>query len=526
MLAPFPVVSVSLLLLALSSASATTTPTWPFRGQGVLPTGRVLVEVNVHLDKLVHIVEDERTWRAVVWVQLTWQDTTAFDAVRASTQAWADDVRVGNQSSADSVCALPCDSSASVEAGCCDTLWLPHIEFPNLMAFRYEDISPRWRIWLSGDGTTVNWAVRVDADWFSVYDFRAWPLEHQHLLIEMQPSVSIASRVALRFASTESVANTPHSKGEDLPGYFIQWTKKRVYDTSACYNLHHATTHVWAVDNTSGAVGMQVVGPADWYIVPDDAVTVTVVDEAKCSEPDDTAALTQYGPHLLVVDMMVRRQTAHFMFVYVGPLAIITLLGFVAFAMDAASLESRMAVVLAVVLSISALQFMFDFPLSGYLNPIQILTLTSYVLFALIALECIVVAFITNIHPYRRRMAAIVAMAGPESANSSGSGSKSLFTKWASAKGPAVAPAAGSTADEEIAFPFQLSEHHTAADQPVVMKLTRDEAYAVLLAAKVDKWSCLALFCCWVLVFVVVITVGSAVGDHKLMLSGSMPGNA
>jgi hypothetical protein len=160
----------------------------------------------------------------------------------------------------------------------------------------------------------------------------------------------------------------------------------------------------------------------------------------------------------------------------------------------------------------------FHFPPSGYINPVQMLTLTSYVLFGFIATECILAAYISRIHPYRRRMAAIVAMASPGDVNEGSSGATSrttLFTKWVSAKGTASAASTRPSGDGSA---FELSE-----GPPVVGPgMTRDEAHALLLAAKVDRWTAIVLLVSYLLVFIIILIVGSAVGDHKLMLGGSM----
>ena len=97
---------------------------------------------------------------------------------------------------------------------------------PHSQTFTLKVNPPRWRIWvepvsLPNGGTTglVHWTVRLDGTWFSPYDFRAWPLEHQHLLVEMQPSNAIADKVSLVLGSTTSLTNTPHTKGVDLAGW-------------------------------------------------------------------------------------------------------------------------------------------------------------------------------------------------------------------------------------------------------------------------------------------------------------------
>jgi hypothetical protein len=52
----------------------------------------------------------------------------AAPAIETATNAWAADP---------ASCALPCEGSGTpgtgvVEGGCCDGVWLPHIEIPNL----------------------------------------------------------------------------------------------------------------------------------------------------------------------------------------------------------------------------------------------------------------------------------------------------------------------------------------------------------------------------------------------------------
>jgi hypothetical protein len=86
------------------------------------------------------------------------------------------------------------------------------------------------------------------------------------------------------------------------------------------------------------------------------------------------------------------------------------------------------------------------------MNPIQMLTLASYVLFAIIAMECIAVSFITRIHPHRRRHAAAIAATAAMPGGITKS--FSMFTRWLHAgrqsrKEPAVSPRPGEPASPE-----------------------------------------------------------------------------
>ncbi|KAG1654174.1 hypothetical protein FOA52_008695 [Chlamydomonas sp. UWO 241] len=157
------------------------------------------------------------------------------------------------------------------------------------------------------------------------------------------------------------------------------------------------------------------------------------------------------------------------------------------------------------------------------------LTLTSYVLFLLIALECIVVATISRAHVHRRRMAAIATIAAPGDASKQRAfaWTRRLFAKFRLApKAAADAPKLDDLLDETSPR-FDLSgDGGGKPGDPGALGLTRDEAWALLLAAKIDTWSCAALLVMYVLVVIIILTVGAAVGDHKLMLGGGVPGNA
>lgn len=66
-------------------------------------------------------------------------------ALDSATEGW-----VNNTSGSNSPyggCSLPCDASLSFEAGCCEQLWLPHVDLPNLIAFDYQVIEPTGSAW-------------------------------------------------------------------------------------------------------------------------------------------------------------------------------------------------------------------------------------------------------------------------------------------------------------------------------------------------------------------------------------------
>lgn len=66
---------------------------------------------------------------------LTWRDPAAGAAVTQRTAQ----VLTGSDS-----CNKTCDYSGLATAGCCDTIWLPHIELLNIVT--YDDVGGAWSV--------------------------------------------------------------------------------------------------------------------------------------------------------------------------------------------------------------------------------------------------------------------------------------------------------------------------------------------------------------------------------------------
>lgn len=77
----------------------------------------------------------DRAAQGVWWVVLSWVDPTAKAAIEARTQqaAQAAAAALSAGSPQSSTCGRFCDSSGLIETGCCDTIWLPHVNLPNLI---------------------------------------------------------------------------------------------------------------------------------------------------------------------------------------------------------------------------------------------------------------------------------------------------------------------------------------------------------------------------------------------------------
>lgn len=412
------------MLLAVSSCSAQMLH--PLQGQNLPPPGVTAVQVDIILDTIRAINSDSNSWNGVHWVHLSWNDSRAAPAIQTRTEAWT---ASGADGSFLNNCSMPCDSSGSPTAGCCDGVWLPHVDTNNLITLSQE-ASYRWRIWVdpvttvstSINGTTTNvttasnrvhWVARLTAEYQSPFDFRAWPFEHQHLLFELQVPAALGDRMYLVMGQAALADHTPHHKGDQVPGWHVVKTSRHIFNSSSSCFGQTAPTAIYSVTEDLSKVSLQPLSPGDWatlkYRAVSDNTTLIDGEEHTCMafNPEVTA---QYGPQILVMDVMVRRTQLYYILAYILPLLLLDYMVFITYAMERSDLESRMGVVVTLVLAVSALQFTYNFPPASYLNAVQQITLMSYVLYFIVAVQSMITSHICRLHSRKRHLDTLVSL--------------------------------------------------------------------------------------------------------------------
>ncbi len=63
---------------------------------------------------------------------MQWSDDRAADAIARATSEWAANA-VGSSFNNVTGCNTPCDSTGHPAGGCCDGVYMPHIELPNVV---------------------------------------------------------------------------------------------------------------------------------------------------------------------------------------------------------------------------------------------------------------------------------------------------------------------------------------------------------------------------------------------------------
>lgn len=162
----------------------------------------------------------------------------------------------------------------------------PH---PNLVAMpsplslhlpqRPQDQQPRYRINVNASSGVVTWSTRLVGTWYAPLDFRAYPFDHQHILMELALAGSQSGRAALKWQHVAQLNNTAHTKGgagrgmalancgnwvgaaawsivhvmrdaqltlqtvwptgPDLSGWHIKWGKAKLYESRNCYKEYN-----------------------------------------------------------------------------------------------------------------------------------------------------------------------------------------------------------------------------------------------------------------------------------------------
>eukprot|EP00198_Chlamydomonas_reinhardtii_P002391 XP_001691727.1 ligand-gated ion-channel [Chlamydomonas reinhardtii] len=425
---------------------------------------------------------DSSTYSAMWWLVLTWRDPAAGAAVTQRTAQ----VLTGSDS-----CNKTCDYSGLATAGCCDTIWLPHIELLNIVTYDDSQL-PRYRINANATSGTVTWSTRLVGTWYAPFDFRAYPFEHQHLLLEISIASYQALAAGLVWEHVAKLNNTAHTKGADLAGWYVNWGKGKVYDTRSCQKEVGTAEPRWG----------------DRYLPPNPGRGTTSPDWCGTYAPhlyDEARAL--YGPVVLVADIMIKRVSSYYVLTNLIPVLLITLVAFVVFFMPQDALGDRMSVVLTMFLSLTAMQFVFDFPPANYINALQIVVLVSYVMISIACIESLIVNRIATVNRVVSNKRTCMRKYGNMLANAGGSaaGKGGLVSWWRRCAGACCGPR-GRLLASLRAFGAAMVAWLvgvTRAPRQFYQQCKEDRAFAEFIAARIDKWACI---CCAV-AYIVVISV-------------------
>jgi len=192
---------------------------------GVPPPGGTTVYVTVGLDRLIDIDDQNYRFEAILFMLLTWNDPRAKPAVLESTES----VNLG-----DSNCTYPCTSIHYVGSSlCCDSMWLPHLEFLNARGFSQDRIV-RYGIEFgeSLNSPAVGWWAHIAGEFYTNLDFRAFPFDSQNLIVQIgYAETTPQDPVYFKEGSTALSLYLPKS-GDDISGWKVREITMTFYNVT------------------------------------------------------------------------------------------------------------------------------------------------------------------------------------------------------------------------------------------------------------------------------------------------------
>ncbi|KAK9829624.1 hypothetical protein WJX72_006941 [[Myrmecia] bisecta] len=402
--------AIWVLLATLAVGNALAQQLSPLSGQGTAPPGDTQVDMAVYLDRLLDIDESSFTYTAVWYVYMNWTDTR----VNTSTVAAENNP----------TCTTFCDSSSLGGFGCCDSVWRPNLQIPNLYGLS-QDRNIRFRMTID-DAGAVTWFVRIMATFYSPMAFDAFPFDSQHLTLEMQldePVTATGSRVGLRLGSFPAriLRNSPHGRGAHVSGWGLDELQYFQFNCFSCLddalaqfraakNLSEAAFN--AVDAYSDTGSAQIASyalalhaPSQFWVKQDPRL-VQQAHLVLCVSGQNQQTLDILSPVSWVVDLKVSRIRSYAALNYIFPILLVAWISFLVFFMDKTALEARVGIVVTLFLALTALQFTITSPASSRLSAVQQLILLTYLTLFVTGLEALLVYFVVSWHHIHRNFQA------------------------------------------------------------------------------------------------------------------------
>ncbi|KAL4436069.1 hypothetical protein ABPG77_005517 [Micractinium sp. CCAP 211/92] len=356
----------------------------PLKGVGRPSNATDKIFVSVYLDRLLDVDASNFRWEGLLYYFFSYKDPEAYPQMLRSTAAVGADPAQG--------CALPCRSVLE-ETECCDGVFRPSFSFTNAWGFP-QDREVLSNLYPTQDGSTL-WQVRVHGIWFQPMDFSHYPFDSFDLIAECRfwdPGVlSNHSKEYVQLkSSTQLVASSggrklyTYGKGDETNEWEITGFRLETYtvDSGLWFDTFSELKSTDDDPMPLAPANGSVVGRADG--LPANVFT---------GVPDQMVAV------VITIDRFWKSSLIN----SVLPVVLIFLLGMFVFFIGERELASRLEVIVALFLALTAVQFVLadTVPRASYIVPTQQLVLATYGFLFLMALESITVFHIVMRHQKR-----------------------------------------------------------------------------------------------------------------------------
>lgn len=318
------------------------------------------VYVSAGLDRLLDVDDRQYRFELVMFIMLTWTDPRAEAAIQNST---ANYTATGN-------CINFCTSArrpGSEPQLCCGgDLWLPHLEFMNVIGFPEERVL---RYGIRADGPAVAWWTHVEGTFYTSMSFKAFPFDTQRLIMQVSYGGALEESPVQFLPSTTSIRTFQPKAGDDISG--------------------------WTVQNVS---------VLPFYVNPDSVFNFTTPSAPTDPWPlhpanrGDRQFFSPLWRQGFMIVVTVDRISSFYIYVSIIPLLLSTVLAFLNFFLPPTAIAERLGTLVTLFLALVALALVIaeTLPHSSEIVPTQQLTLISYVVLAICGIEAILVYRIAN----------------------------------------------------------------------------------------------------------------------------------
>ena len=201
----------------------------PLQGQGESPEEPVDVYVTALLRRLLEVDETLYRFEADIHLYLTWTDVRAGPNAIASTEAY----RAGGD------CEMKCMSEAVLSRNhvsydpnemCCDGVWLPSISIINVYELP-EGRTQAHKIYMNEQGA-VGWGMEIHAIYHNSMDFRDFPFDKQHLVMQFAYNHGRTVDIGRFIPSATSKEWFMRGPGDVAPGWDVSRVEVRSHNSS------------------------------------------------------------------------------------------------------------------------------------------------------------------------------------------------------------------------------------------------------------------------------------------------------
>lgn len=329
--------------------------------------------VSASLDHMININDQEYQFEAVIGIYFSWEDPSASLQVQSDTEA----ARLTG------TCQRPCSGMYQWYPGdlCCSSMFLPHFEFVNARGFDQNRVV-RSGIQVNNITGAVGWWSHTQGTYYNAMQFKAFPFDTQYLTVQVQYANRSPRSPVRLFPSATSQGIYGPASGDLISGWQVNAVSLYTYNASRGPPFTNET----------------LATPSN----PNDPWPVKPVKDSKMKMPFINSLWVGDG---FFVVIQVTRISLFYIVNSIIPIILIGWLSLFVFAISPKHLDTRLGLLVTLVLALTAIQYVLAavLPASTTVVPTQQIIIISYFVLAFIGFLSVLTYQLTVLDDRRRK---------------------------------------------------------------------------------------------------------------------------